>query len=203
MNHEDLHKVDLIPIGTGVPEQLDALSLVLSAVGIDYWHDHDTGQLLVTPDDAQSALFHLNQYRQENRNWPPPRTPRQPLSGQAQPTLPMMLLLALFFLHTGQWSAGSNWFTQGAIDSAAILKNNEWWRLITALTLHADLSHFSATVSSVAWSSICWAGWSATAKPGSNDCSPGQSVISVISFSGSTPIFRWDCPPRSSRPSAC
>jgi rhomboid protease GluP len=141
MNREDLFKEDLIPIGTGAPGQLDALALVLSAVGIDYWHDHDTGQLLVTPDDVQSALFHLNQYRQENRNWPPPRTPRQPLSGQAQPTLPMMLLLALFFLHTGQWSAGSNWFTQGAIDSAAILKNNEWWRLITALTLHADLSH--------------------------------------------------------------
>lgn len=141
MNNEDLHEMDLIPIANGPSGLLDALSLVLSAVGIDHWQDHETGRLLVAADDASSALYHLNQYRQENLNWPPPPPLRQTLSTQAQPTLPLMVLLALFFAHTGPWSSGSIWFAQGAIDSAPILKQGEWWRLITALTLHADLSH--------------------------------------------------------------
>lgn len=141
MNNEDQHENDLIPIANGPSGQLDILSLVLSAVGIDHRQDHDAGRLLVSPDDVPSALYHLSLYRQENLNWPPPPPLRQSLSTQAQPTLPLMVLLALFFAHTGPWSSGSAWFAQGAIDSAALLKHGEWWRLITALTLHADLSH--------------------------------------------------------------
>ena len=141
MNREDLLEGELIPIANGPSGQLETLSLVLSAVGIDHWQDHDAGRLLVAADDAPSALYHLNQYRQENLNWPPPPPLRQTLSTQAQPTLPLMILLALFFAHTGPWSSGSAWFAQGAIDSTTLLNTGEWWRLITALTLHADLSH--------------------------------------------------------------
>ena len=107
MNREDLLEGELIPIANGPSGQLETLSLVLSAVGIDHWQDHDAGRLLVAADDAPSALYHLNQYRQENLNWPPPPPLRQTLSTQAQPTLPLMILLALFFAHTGPWSSGS------------------------------------------------------------------------------------------------
>ena len=141
MNLRNLQETDLIAIAGDEPGQLDALSLVLSAVGIDHWHDQATGQLLVRNEDAPAALFHLNQYHLENRNWPPSKPLYQPLSTQSQPTLMVMVSFALFFFHTGPWSTGSVWFSQGAVDSAAILNHGEWWRLITALTLHADISH--------------------------------------------------------------
>jgi len=141
MSRETRTDVELIPIAVGAPESLDTLSLVLEAVGIEHWHDQDGGRLLVSIEDAPAALFHLNQYRQENRNWPPPPPPLPPLSPQAQPTLPAMVALALFFSLTGPWSAGSIWFARGAMDSTAMLNHGEWWRLLTALTLHADLSH--------------------------------------------------------------
>lgn len=141
MNLRNLREADLIAIADDESDQLDALSLVLSAVGIDHWHDQESGRLLVANEDAPAALFHLNQYHLENRNWPPPKPLHQHLSPQSQPTLLVMISFALFFSHTGPWSTGNVWFTLGAIDSAAILKHGEWWRLITALTLHADLSH--------------------------------------------------------------
>jgi membrane associated rhomboid family serine protease len=131
----------LVPVSGTVNEQLDALALVLSAVGIDHFFDESTHQLLVKRRDAALAEYHLNLYHSENANWPPPPPPRPRLHPQTPPTWLMMGLLAVFFLYTGPWSAGNLWFTRGAIDSAAVLDRGEWWRLLTALTLHADVVH--------------------------------------------------------------
>jgi len=134
---------ELAPLAVEETDQLAALSLVLSAVGIDHVLDEGTHQLRVPARDAKSALSHLEQYRWENRDWPPLPPPPQTLHPQSPPTVLMMALLALFFVHTGPWSAGSPWFVQGAIDSTVILERGEWWRLVTALTLHANLAHLS------------------------------------------------------------
>ncbi|HKE10479.1 MAG TPA: rhomboid family intramembrane serine protease, partial [Myxococcota bacterium] len=48
--------------------------------------------------------------------------------------------LVLFFLHTGAHDPDSVWFTQGSADSGRILRG-QFWRTVTALTLHADLVH--------------------------------------------------------------
>lgn len=135
------NEADLVPIAVGPDEQLDTLSLVLSAVGIEHWQDPAGGRLLVTARREQAARHHLDQYRLENRDWPPPLPVYQQAAHQGFPTLIAMTLLALFYGYTGQWSSANPWFADGAIDSVAILDHGEWWRLLTALTLHADIAH--------------------------------------------------------------
>lgn len=141
MDHQSDHEANLVPIAPGPDEELDTLSLVLSAVGIEHWQDAVSGRLLVNAKMAQVAQFHLDQYRRENQDWPPPSPVYHKVPSQAQPTLIAMVLIALFYGHTGPWSVGNPWFAHGAVNSVAILEHGEWWRLLTALTLHADMTH--------------------------------------------------------------
>ncbi len=50
------------------------------------------------------------------------------------------LLLVGLFMVTGPSAARSEWFLAGASDAARVVAG-EWWRTITALTLHADSNH--------------------------------------------------------------
>lgn len=50
------------------------------------------------------------------------------------------LALVAIYLRTGAASSGSPWFERGSANAAAILRG-EWWRCVTALTLHADAGH--------------------------------------------------------------
>jgi len=55
-------------------------------------------------------------------------------------------LMVLFHVITGPWSWHSKWFRQGAVALRPILEQGEWWRLFTALTLHADVVHLAGNV---------------------------------------------------------
>ncbi len=132
----------LVPVDTANPDDLATCSLVLSAVGIPHVIDPGQGRLLVEADDLPAATSHLRAFREENRDWPPvvAHTLPDPATGDP-PTLLAMGSLAVFYLLTGPWTGTNPWFTIGAIDSRAILDQHQWWRLVTALTLHADPVH--------------------------------------------------------------
>jgi membrane associated rhomboid family serine protease len=137
---------DLVHIVVGSEEDLNTLSLVLSAVGIDHRLDPSSGHLLVTAETARAAQFQLDQYRLENRDWPPPLPVYRRDPTQIYPTLMALSLLAFFYGHTGPWTLANPWFIHGAVDSVAILERGEWWRLLTALTLHADMTHLLGNI---------------------------------------------------------
>ena len=46
---------------------------------------------------------------------------------------------------SGPWREASPWFARGAVDAAAV-RAGEWWRTVTALTLHADFGHLIGNV---------------------------------------------------------
>ena len=133
-------------VAHGSPEQLAVYTLVLDAMGINWQKKNNL--LLVPETDAELARHHIQAYLEENRNWPPPPAwmEQQPRELPHPPTLILMGLFVLFFQVTGPWNDANPWFKNGAIDSAEILRHGEWWRLITALTLHANANHLLGNV---------------------------------------------------------
>ncbi len=102
-------------------------------------------QLLVAPADFATALAELRHYEAENRNWPPPPPAPAPLADNLYITLSVLGLLAIFFNLTHfdvarSGHAAIDWVGSGNADAGAI-RNGEWWRTVTALTLHADGQH--------------------------------------------------------------
>lgn len=120
-------------------------SLALSSVGISHHYDQTQKHLIlsVAPEDAAKADGQLKAYLQENENWPPkPVSTAEDFTPLLQPpTLLLVGCLALLYTVTGPWAEHSLWFTHGAGDADAILTGHEYYRLLTALTLHADPVH--------------------------------------------------------------
>ncbi len=126
-------------------------SLVLHAAGIDHlmMHQENVWHLLVPETIEDAAKLEIAAYEEENKHWPPPQEKPQEhiLSAQSSPpTVALMGALLLFFQATGPWSLDSKWFEVGAVNATRILENNEWWRIITGLTLHADIVHVTGNV---------------------------------------------------------
>ena len=132
-------------LATDNEQEAMSCSLTLSSVGIDhhYTQNPDYLTLSVDADDAYEADAQIKAYLQENENWPPkPDTSHEDFVPLLQPpTLLLVGSLALLFTITGSWSENSFWFSRGAGDANAILANHEYYRLLTALTLHADTVH--------------------------------------------------------------
>ncbi len=130
---------------TDQEQDIMSCSLVLSSVGISHRvsQTQENQVLHVSAENLHAARFQIQAYLYENRNWPP-----KPVSSTGSftpllqpPTLLLLGSLALLYSVTGPWSAHSVWFTEGAGDADAILQKGEYYRLITALTLHADTAH--------------------------------------------------------------
>lgn len=143
-----LSEIVAVTVARGEKDSMELFSLVLLSVNISH-RVLRTGadwRVDVSPDDLTAARDHLTRFAEENRGWPPP-TSEPPLASDHGWAL-MALLISLILFHgiTGSWSADNPWFLRGAVDSDLVLNHGQLWRIVTGLTLHADVSHLLGNV---------------------------------------------------------
>ncbi len=145
--------VGLFPGDPGVPRKtLRAWALVLAARGIPHRID-DAGPvpvLVVPPGQVARAEDELRRYEAENRHWPPRPPPPLPTVRNDKRTFGVLVLLGLFHDLTVQppgrvLGIAVDWHRLGAVDVERV-RAGEWWRLATALTLHADGLHLAGNL---------------------------------------------------------
>lgn len=99
--------------------------------------------LLIPAKDAEKAFKALRQYRQENREWPWRRPLPWPETHFDWMSVAWAVLL-IFFHWAGDFRPGL--YDAGMMASKAV-HVGEWWRVFTAITLHADLAHLAGNLS--------------------------------------------------------
>lgn len=131
-------------------QQAELWALVLLSADIPTSIELQAGNyvLRVSSSLAARAAMELEFFEKENRNWPPFKDMPLPAQaiGERPPTVLMMGSLVIFHMVTGPFVSGSEWFRHGAVNSRAVLEGGEWWRLLTALTLHSDPVHLFSNV---------------------------------------------------------
>jgi rhomboid protease GluP len=117
-------------------------ALVLASAKIPYEliDDGQSAALVVPAEFSPRAVEQLHLYEEEN----PPfqRKPRKPVVYQdALPGVAGYVIVVCVIAGMAGYSFfGSNWFVEGRVDGS-LIREGEWWRTITALTLHANLRH--------------------------------------------------------------
>lgn len=131
---------------TADPDLAEEYSLVLSASGIPHSLNQSQGLFSIRTDtgNVHKAAYVLHLYQEENKNWPP----KNPLVSLYQPVfkgmaLLIIMMLMLMYSASGPWQDHSLLFEAGAGDGEKILVLGERYRLVTALTLHADPVHLA------------------------------------------------------------
>lgn len=136
------------------PRRLEAWALALTSKGISslrHWSDGVFELHVPLHDDvmvAQAELDALDAEEHEARraSLADAALERPPVSRHATAGAVLVsLFLLAFFAVTGPRADGSAWFSAGASDAERVL-HGEWWRSITALTLHADSAHVISNV---------------------------------------------------------
>jgi membrane associated rhomboid family serine protease len=150
----------------------DQRAFVLHAVGIaSEVLPYDSAFLLfVDGEAAPVAREHIERYNAENTATAPPKPP--PLLHDHAWLTPALFTLTVFVVgYLATEKIDFDWYDVGALRSG-VQHSGEWWRLVTALTLHVDPAHLLGNIifgsffgylaarllgAGVAWASIVFA----------------------------------------------
>ena len=112
------------------------------ATTVDYSPQEGGWGLLVATEAQERALEVLRLYQIENRRWPWRSEVFQSQLLFDWLSVAWALVVILFFL----LERGSYLHDAGLMDSTAVA-HGQWWRLFTAIWLHADLAHLATNLS--------------------------------------------------------
>ena len=117
-------------------------ALVLQAVGTAYQvrRDGDEFTLAVAEIDAARSRAELDAYTMENRDWRNPRPAVRQRADGWNGVLGFVAVLSVMPVLQQRHAFGVDWFAVGKAH-AGLIRKGEWWRTVTALTLHIDLEH--------------------------------------------------------------
>ncbi|MDQ3003001.1 MAG: rhomboid family intramembrane serine protease [Fibrobacterota bacterium] len=117
-------------------------SLLLASQSIKHWMEFDGSEWSLTLDerDVPLAAEIVSVYHAENRGF----QDLPPTAGELDLLVSPLLYLAVpvaayFIVGLSPWA--NWWYSRGSADARLILEG-QWWRCITAATLHADEVHF-------------------------------------------------------------
>ncbi len=129
---------------TANPTQAGDWALVLAAAGIGYRLEEREGRfvLSVASSDTPAAAAALTAFDAEGPARPAPPAPD---AGRSALGVLSALGLGAMYYVAGPGEAHSRWVQAGAAVADRIAAG-EWWRAITALTLHADVLHLAGNV---------------------------------------------------------
>ncbi len=128
-------------------------ALVVLSMKLSYWLHPHAGRfyLCVESSQAEAVAEQLEKYRAERRRWPPKVFHRE----HEAPANPWaigvyVILLCAFYYGQQHWRGLSS---EGVMNTLALFNQGQWWRTITALTLHADIGHLAGNL----LSGVCFA----------------------------------------------
>lgn len=148
--------------------------LVLQSADIDFViHAHGGAYaIFVDARDEAQALRQLDEYDRESRDWTD-RPTTTPIIGDGWiGVFAFAVIVIIADMLRDRCAFGLDWFDSGRTQ-AGLIRDGQWWRTITALTLHADTEHLMGNLffgalfglfvgqmlgSGVAWSAILLTG---------------------------------------------
>lgn len=133
-----------IRISEGGYKQIRDESLVLLSQGITHRLERSPEgpfQIFVDPEDQKRAKFQIKLYHREN----PPKEENAPLPIKAS-LQPLWVLLVPTAVTLLQFSGSIPSLESEGISNAEKILHGEWWRTITALTLHGDERHLGGNL---------------------------------------------------------
>jgi rhomboid protease GluP len=170
--------------------------LVILAMGRAYWlmPAEDGGYAIYVEDrHAQAVRSECARYDREKEGWPPPDEPPPNAPVSAASYFVYALLLSAGFAFAGEEALRA-----GGASGEAIFRG-EFWRVVTALTLHADAAHLLGNIfAGILFASQLFpctgpgAGWLlilASGAAGNLLSAAGRSGDPAISIGASTAVF--------------
>lgn len=137
-----------IEVVTGVSGRLCAeLALVLETQGVEHQRMRTAAgwSISVRARDAPRASSELAVYRNENARPQGAKPPPETVGNGWRGVVVYLVVLLFVAVWVRQYAFGIDWLAVGRVEAGSMV-GGEWWRAVTALTIHRDADHLLGNI---------------------------------------------------------